>query len=247
MLLSGTPEHLLAAFVADSPDDSADLARLRDELALLALTAPPVRPPPSLRARVLASRARPRRPERAAVLVIDMLVDHLAPGRPIEIPRARDIVPALRARLDDARAREVPVIYVCDRHPPDDEDFRDWPVHNVEGTPGAEVWPEIAPKEGDHVLFKRTYSAFTGTELGPLLDRLGTDELIVTGCATEVQLCATAMEALQRGFAVTIPPDCQAGISEATELATMGTLSAMPPFEPRYLHRVRALARPDSA
>jgi hypothetical protein len=52
---------------------------------------------------------------------------------------------------------------------------------------------------------------------------------------------------LQRGFAVTIPPDCQAGISEATELATMGTLSAMPPFEPRYLHRVRALARPDSA
>jgi nicotinamidase-related amidase len=171
------------------------------------------------------------------VLVIDMLNDHLTPGRPIEIPRARAIVPAVQARLAEARARAIPVIYVCDAHPPDDEDFRDWPPHNVEGTAGAEVWPDLAPEPGDHVVRKRTYSAFTGTDLAPLLDRLGADELVLTGCATEVQLAATAMEALQRGFVVTIPPDCQAGTSELAEQVAMLTLSAMPPFEPRYLRR----------
>jgi len=236
MLLAGTPDPLLVALVAPSPEDAADLARLREELARLGLLAEPARPSASLRARVLAS-ARPRRPERPALLVIDMLVDHLMPGRPIEIPRARAIVPALRARLDEARARGVPVIYVCDRHAPDDEDFRDWPAHNVEGTPGGEVWPELAPQPDDHVVAKRTYSAFTGTELAPLLDRLGADELILTGCATEVQLSATAMDALQRGFVVTIPPDCQAGATEVAEQVTLLTLSALPPFSPRYLRR----------
>jgi len=125
----------------------------------------------------------------------------------------------------------------CDHHAPDDEDFREWPAHNIEGTPGADVWPDLAPQPGDHVVRKRTYSAFVGTDFGPLLDRLGADELVLTGCATEVQLAATAMEALQRGFVVTIPPECQAGVSQVAELVTMATLGAMPPFEPRYLRR----------
>ncbi|MCC6559143.1 MAG: cysteine hydrolase [Polyangiaceae bacterium] len=235
MLLAGTPDRLVSAMVASCPEDAAEVARLREELALLAHVPAPVRPPPALRERIL--RVRPRRPERPALLVIDMLNDHLTPGRPIEIPRARAVVPALAARLAGARARSIPVIYVCDSHAPDDEDFREWPPHAVEGTPGAEVWPALAPQPGDHVLRKRTYSAFTGTELGPLLDRLGADELVLTGCATEVQVAATAMEALQRGFVVTIPPDSQAGASELAEQVTMLTLGVMPPFEPRYLRR----------
>jgi nicotinamidase-related amidase len=235
MLLAGTPDRLLTAMAAASPEDAEDLIRLRGDLALLALVPPPVRPPPRLRERVL--RSRPRGPKRPVLVVIDMLNDHLTPGRPIEIPRARAIVPALQARLADARARATPVVYVCDHHAPDDEDFREWPAHNIEGTPGADVWPDLAPQPGDHVVRKRTYSAFAGTDFGPLLDRLDADELVLTGCATEVQLAATAMEALQRGFVVTIPPECQAGVSQVAELVTMATLGAMPPFEPRYLRR----------
>ena len=169
------------------------------------------------------------------LVVLDMINDYLTPGGPLEVPRARDVVPAVKRRIDEARAAAIPVVYVCDAHEPDDVDFRDWPRHAVAGTRGAEVWPDIAPSPGDHVVHKPTYSAFAGSNLGALLDELSADEIILTGCATEVGLFATATDALGRGFVVTVPPDCQAGTSAVAEQVTLVTLGALVPFEPRYL------------
>lgn len=238
MILHGTSPRIIDTVVEISPADAADLVELRNGLADVALAEiTPAQPPPSLRERLLATRPRARRPERPVMIVLDMIQDHLTPGMPMEVPRARAIIPAMQRRLAEARAKDLPVIYVCDTHAPDDPDFRDWPVHAVEGTPGADPWPEIAPAKGDHLVRKRTYSAFTGSELGPLLDDLRADELILTGCLTEIGVSATAHDALQRGFVVTIPPDVQAGASEIAERVTLLSLALMPPFEPRYLRR----------
>src|SRR5262249_17525179 len=157
------------------------------------------------------------------------------PGGPLEVPRARGIVPALKARLDDARGRGVPVVYVCDSHAPDDPDLRQWPDHALEGTAGAEGWPDGPPPAGEPTPRKRTYSAFPGSPLLSTLEAHDADEIVLTGCATEVGLMATATDALQKGFVVTVPPDCQAGNSAIGEMVTMLALSVMPPFEPRYL------------
>jgi nicotinamidase/pyrazinamidase len=233
--LAGTPDRVLAALSAASPEDTADIGSLREELALLALAAPAVDPPKRLRERLRATRPRPRCPKQPVLVVLDMINDYLTPGRPLEIPRARDVVPAMKARISWAHEKNVPVIYVCDAHTFDDDDFRDWPPHAVIGTDGANVWPEIAPSPGDHVVHKRTYSAFKGSSFGPLLDELRADQLILTGCATEIGMLATAKDALERGFVVTIPPDCQAGTSAVAEHVTLATLAALVPFEPRYL------------
>jgi nicotinamidase-related amidase len=237
LLLAGCPERILGAMVAVSPEDAADLREARETCADLALSCEPALPSPALRERILAARPRVRSPRRPAVVVLDMIQDYLTPGGPLEVPRARDIVPAIQRRLGDARSKGTPVIYVCDTHPPDDPDFRDWPRHAVEGTPGCEPWPDLAPEPGDYLIRKRTYSAFTGSELGPLLDELGTDEIILTGCATELGLASTATDALQRGFVVTIPPECQAGSSFVGEMLVLVNVSAMAPFEPRYLRQ----------
>ena len=61
--------------------------------------------------------------------------------------------------------------------------------------------------------------------------------LVLTGCATEIGIAATAHDALQRGFVVTVPPDSQAGASMIGEQVTLLALSTMPPFEPRYLRQ----------
>lgn len=236
LLLAGTPDRILDALAQASPEDQAELKTLRDLASKLGASPPPVAPSPALRERLLQkSRPRPRKPKHPALLVCDMLRDHLEPGGPLEIPRARDIVPAVQERLANARKHEVPVVYVCDSHEPSDPDYRDWPTHALKGSKDAEVWPDIAPQPGDHIVQKRTYSAFVGSGLEKLLDQLGTDEIVLMGCATEVHLFATAVDALQRGFAVTIPPDAQAGLTKIAEQVTLAALSTMVPFEPRYL------------
>ena len=235
--LARAPERALDAAATPSPEDAADLARVRVALADLAHAAEPVAPPARLRERLLATRPRPRRPQRPAFLVLDMIHDHLAPGGPVEVPRARDIVPALSARLSEAREKGVPVIYVCDAHDDDDPDYDVWPLHAQKGTEGAAVWHELAPQQGDRVVTKPTYSAFQRSELGPLLEEIRADQLILTGCATELGIHATAVDALQRGYVVTIPPDCQAGVSPLAEQVTLLTLASMPPYDPIYLRK----------
>jgi nicotinamidase-related amidase len=238
-LLAGTPDRTLDAQVTPSPEDTVELVSLRAELVDLAAAAPPVAPSPRLRERLLAARPRPLRPARPVLLVLDMIVDHLTPGCPLEVPRARDIVPALQQRLAEARRQGVPVIFACDSHAKDDPDLDAWPLHALEGSEGAAVWPDLGPAPGDRIVTKPTYSAFTRSDLASVLDELGADQIVLTGCATEIGMQATAIDALQRGYVVTIPPDSQAGVTALAENVTLLTLSAMPPYDPIYLRKSR--------
>jgi nicotinamidase-related amidase len=168
--------------------------------------------------------------------------EHLMPGGPLEVPRAREIVPALRSRLDAARTAGIPVVYVCDEHDADDPDLDEWTTHNVKGSKGAEIWADLAPRTPDRVVHKSTYSAFTGSSLADVLDELRVDTLVVTGCLTEIGIIATATDALQRGFIVEVPADSQAGASPEAEQAALGMLSVMPPYGAARRERLARLA-----
>ena len=172
-----------------------------------------------------------------------MIKDHLTPDRPLHVSRALDIVPALQQRLAKARQGGIPVVYACDSHEAGDPDYDSWPVHALEGSEGAEVWPDLAPQPGDRVVKKPTYSAFVRSDLGPVLEELGADQIVLTGCATELGMKATAIDALQRGYVVTIPPDSQAGLSATAENMTLLMLSTMPPYDPIYLRERRGQRR----
>jgi nicotinamidase/pyrazinamidase len=233
IVASGRPEPFVDVGLAGSgPEVMSALRDLREALASLALAEAPRRPTPELRARIMRSLGPRAAPPRRALLVMDMQNDHLTPGRPLEVPRARAIVPALAARLESARRDGVPVVYVLDEHEPDDSDLDAWGAHNVRGTPGAEVWAPLAPQPGDRIVSKATYSAFSRSNLGEVLGELRVDTLVLTGCLTEIGLLATATDALQRGFAVEVPPDAQAGATEVTEQMALGILRLLPPYGP---------------
>jgi nicotinamidase-related amidase len=146
-------------------------------------------------------------------------------------------------RIAQARAAAEPVVYVLDRHDPGDADMDAWATHALEGTEGAEVWPPLAPVAGDRLVTKPSYSGFYGSELESVLEELAVDTLVLTGCATEVQLMATATDALHRGFAVEVPADAQAGASEAGEMVTLGTLAALVPYAPSRRARLERIAQ----
>lgn len=244
-VLAGRPERLSDLAVSQmAPEERAALRSVAEAVAALGLHEAGIAPSPSLRERVLAS-ARTRLAERPrkALLVCDMIRDHLTPGRPLEVPRARAIVPALADRLAKARADGEPIVYVLDRHEPGDPELDVWSTHAVEGSEGAEVWPPLAPVAGDRVVTKPSYSGFFETELERVLDELNVDTIVLTGCATEVQLMATATDALHRGFAVEVPADSQAGMSNVAEQVTLGVLAALVPYAPARSARLQRVAR----
>ena len=89
---------------------------------------------------------------------------------------------------------------------------------------------------------KPTYSSFTASNLEAVLDELRVDTLVLTGCATEVHLLTTATDALQRGFAVELPADSQAGNSDAGERFAMAVLAALVPYAPARKARLERIA-----
>ncbi|MCM8778511.1 MAG: cysteine hydrolase [Candidatus Omnitrophica bacterium] len=151
------------------------------------------------------------------LLIIDMLNDFVLKGAPLEVPRAREIIPRIREKINEAYPKDVPVIYICDAHKKDDPEFKVWPVHAVKGTKGAEVVEELKPKDKDYIIYKTTYSGFYKTRLEKLLKRLKIDTLIVTGILTNICVLYTSVDALMRGFNVEIPEGCTAGLNPEDE------------------------------
>jgi nicotinamidase-related amidase len=243
-VLAGRPERLNDTAMAQMPPEQQGvIATVTETIAALGSCEEPVEPSARLRERVLASfRDRRARRPRRALLVCDMIVDHLTLGHCVEVPRALAIVPALAKRIKAARADGVPVVYVLDRHQPDDPELDECGVHAVEGSQGAEVWPPLVPAANDRIVTKPSYSGFHATELEGVLDALAVDTLVLTGCATEVQLLATAMDALQRGFAVELPADSHAGMTEAGENVAAGLLAGLAPYTPARRARLTRIA-----
>jgi nicotinamidase-related amidase len=150
-----------------------------------------------------------------ALLVIDMLNDFVLEGAPLEVPRSREVLPAIKREIEAARKEGRPVIYVCDAHQRDDVEFSrfGWPPHAVEGTEGAQVVQELAPRSADVVVKKRTYSGFYQSRLQEVLEGLGVDTLRLTGCVTHICVLFTASDAVLRGYRVRVVRDAVAGLA----------------------------------
>ena len=153
-------------------------------------------------------------PERALV-IIDMLNDFVLDGAPLEVPDNRKIIPAIKREIDAFHMAGEPVIYVCDAHAPEDPEFSrmSWPPHAVKGTQGARVVQELSLSGADRVIEKRSYSSFSDTGLGGVLEELGVREVRLAGCVSHICILFAAYDAALRGFKVSVNPDAVAGLN----------------------------------
>ena len=134
-------------------------------------------------------------PEKSAMIVVDMQNDFVQEGAPIEVPRARAMVPRLNRLLDVCRARNILVIYIHHVIRGGEIDAGRLADHHaairnnqaiIEGTPNVEIYREMKPRPGDLVVAKPRYSAFYGTDLETILLSKGIDTLIIGGTVTNV-------------------------------------------------------------
>lgn len=83
----------------------------------------------------------------------------------------------------------------------------------VEGSAVTEVVPQLAPRPGEHTVFKHRYSPFHNTDLELLLKNLGTDTLVIGGVNTNNCVLCTCFEAFNRDFRVLLMPDVCASMN----------------------------------
>jgi nicotinamidase-related amidase len=158
-----------------------------------------------------------------ALLVIDMLNDFVKEGAPLEVPSARNVIPAIKREIETSHTQNSPVIYICDSHKPDDIEFSrfGWPPHAVKGTEGAKIIQEITPSRDDIVVEKTTYSGFYNTGLEEILKELGVKTVRLTGCVTHICILFTASNAVLRGYNVEVLREGVAGISREDHEAAL--------------------------
>ena len=56
----------------------------------------------------------------------------------------------------------------------------------VDGTPGVDIYSELAPAPGEHGIKKHRYSAFFGTDLDIIVRESGVDAVIISGSTIEI-------------------------------------------------------------
>jgi nicotinamidase-related amidase len=71
----------------------------------------------------------------------------------------------------------------------------------------SELVPELALQPGDHAVTKRTWGAFSGTDLAAYLTSRGVTQVVIAGIATSIGVESTARQAHELGFNVTIAVD----------------------------------------
>ncbi len=158
-------------------------------------------------------------PKKTAMIVVDMQNDFVASGAALETPAARAVVPKLADALKICRDAGIKVIYTAHVHRRDGCDmglFDDLhpPIANraalVDGTPGVDIYSDVAPAPGEHVIKKHRYSGFIGTDLDMILREWGVDTVIISGTTTENCCHATARDAMFRNYRVVFLADATA-------------------------------------
>ena len=152
--------------------------------------------------------------KRPALLVVDVVQAYLEPTASLYLGQTGPMAVASFERLIGAcRAKDIPVIYTQVVYGAEGRDgglfYQKVPALKAfdAGSPLGAIPPSIAPKARDVVITKQYASAFFGTSLASTLRAMGIDTLLIGGFSTSGCVRASALDALQNGFAPFVVAD----------------------------------------
>jgi len=176
-------------------------------------------------------------PKTTAMLIIDMQNDVVHPkggwaeaGSPVHAKK-QNTVPHIKAILERARRRRMPVIHVLHAMTPGGRDactnaplFRNLVKsgNNAAGSWGAQPYAGLKPKTGDYMVYKQRVSGFQGTDLEIKLKGLGVSRLIVTGAWTNFAVEGTCREGVDLGYEVALVEDATCTVNDEWQKVSVG-------------------------
>ena len=153
---------------------------------------------------------------RPAVLIVDMQNDFVDADSPSTCaPMAQERMPAIRNLLEAAREAAIPVFFSQGLVNPDLSDVGLWKgrahrtgLCQIEGTRGAEIVSQLAPRGDEVVVSKRRPSAFFGTDLHEQLRSRRIDTLLIAGSSMSGCVRATATDAFSHDYLTSVVREC---------------------------------------
>ena len=163
-------------------------------------------------------------PERSALVLVDMQHDVVRGRWWTWWPEVGGIVTACVRLVDACHAQGVPVVYTKVEYRADGSDtpgaiasgVAEPTEYLVEGTPGTEIIPELAPTAVDVVTTKNLVSAFTSKPFASRIASLRADTLFVVGLAAEGGVRATVQDAHDQGLHPIVVADACGAFGEAS-------------------------------
>jgi maleamate amidohydrolase len=142
-----------------------------------------------------------------ACIVVDVVQAYLDDKCPLFAPPFLAALRANETLVAASRAAGIPVVFTGVQYGAKGVDgglfFRKVPALQafVKGSAFAEFPPTLQPADNDIIVLKQYASAFFGTSLSSTLQALGIDTVLIGGFSTSGCVRATALDALQYGFA----------------------------------------------
>jgi maleamate amidohydrolase len=152
---------------------------------------------------------------RPAAVVVDFSLGFTDPESPLGFEYGAQL-DATRSLLDDMRTSKLPIAFTTVAYPPEPHAAEVFlsKVPSLRLLPVGSRWAELDPRLGrldSEPLYSKLFaSAFFGTELHAWLTGHAADTLIVCGATTSGCVRATAVDGLQHGYRVIVPPECVA-------------------------------------
>jgi maleamate amidohydrolase len=141
-----------------------------------------------------------------ALLIVDVVMAYFDRASPL-YAGVEDALASNERLLAAARGAGIPVIFTNVVYEPGGANgglfYQKIPVLNVfdAGSPLGAFPPSLQPGTDETILSKQYASAFFGTELDTMLKANHIDTVMITGLSTSGCVRATALDALQHGYA----------------------------------------------
>lgn len=158
-------------------------------------------------------------PARTALVAIDL--QNLIVSRPTQPHDARAVVERTARLAVALRAKGGFIVWVRVAGSADGKDRLN-PVCDQPWTPPRDLPPDaneyapgLLPQPSDHLITKRQWGAFYGTDLDLQLRRRGLTTIVLTGIATNIGVESTARDAFERGYEQIFVEDAMSALSAA--------------------------------
>ncbi|EHS57957.1 cysteine hydrolase family protein [Paenibacillus sp. Aloe-11] len=157
-----------------------------------------------------------------ALIVIDYTKDFVDGSLPVGQPAIDldDRIAAITQAYVDQGDFVVMAVDLHEEKDPYHPESKLFPPHNIRGTEGRHLYGKLQPlyeKQSDSIywLDKTRYSAFAGTDLELRLRERGILEVHLIGVCTDICVLHTAVDAYNKGLAITVYKDAVASFNQA--------------------------------